>query len=71
MVMKWPVLPVSAMQEAEVNMVNGGGAIVVGGEETGALVVALAETSSVMMVCGLVGALCTGNDRLGSVSPLA
>ena len=45
--------------------------MVVGGEDTDTLVVGLAGTSSVMVVCGLVGALRTGNDREGSVGPLA
>ena len=69
MVMKWPVLPVSAMHD-ESKRVNGADAIG-GGEETETLGVIEAETSSVTVAGGLVGATDTENARGSSASPLS
>ena len=69
MVMKWPVLPVSAIHD-EVKRVNGVGTIG-GGEETDTLGVVEAETVSVTVAGGLVGATDTENARGSSAGPLS
>ncbi len=71
MVMKWPVVPVSAMQD-DVSIENGGMGAIGGGEETETLGVMVAGASSGVtgVAGGLVGgALITGNARVGSVGP--
>ena len=67
-VMKWPVLPVSAMQ-VEVEREKGG-AIVVDGEESETMGVVIAGTSSSVILFGrLVGATSTDKVRGGSAGP--
>jgi hypothetical protein len=69
MVMKWPVLPVSAMH-VEVNREKGGAKVGTDGEETEGVGVMIAGTSISVIVGGrLVGATSTDNVRGGSAGP--